>query len=86
MVPFSLGLGLWLGLAGVAMAASESSSQSRDLDRTPTWAVSGVCAVIIIISLVLEKVLHKVGTVNFSVTAIEQFTFFSFGPFLNVHW
>lgn len=44
------------------MAASESSSQSRDLDRTPTWAVSGVCAVIIIISLVLEKVLHKVGT------------------------
>nr|ACZ81390.1 powdery mildew resistance locus O protein [Prunus persica] len=44
------------------MAASESSSQSRELDRTPTWAVSGVCAVIIIISLVLEKVLHKVGT------------------------
>ncbi|ONH97361.1 hypothetical protein PRUPE_7G185400 [Prunus persica] len=62
MVPFSLGLGVWLGLVGVAMAASESSSQSRELDRTPTWAVSGVCAVIIIISLVLEKVLHKVGT------------------------
>ncbi|PQQ15295.1 MLO-like protein 8 [Prunus yedoensis var. nudiflora] len=62
MVPFSLGLGLWLGLVGVAMAASESSSQSRELDRTPTWAVSGVCAVIIIISLALEKVLHKVGT------------------------
>uniref|UniRef100_A0A2N9FCK4 MLO-like protein n=1 Tax=Fagus sylvatica TaxID=28930 RepID=A0A2N9FCK4_FAGSY len=44
------------------MAASESSgSQTRKLDQTPTWAVSGVCAVIIIVSIVLEKVLHKLG-------------------------
>ncbi|KAK1297051.1 MLO-like protein 8 [Acorus calamus] len=35
--------------------------ESRKLDQTPTWAVSGVCAVIIIISIVLEKVLHRVG-------------------------
>ncbi|KAL0396278.1 UNVERIFIED_CONTAM: MLO-like protein 10 [Sesamum calycinum] len=35
---------------------------SRNLDQTPTWAVAGVCAVIIIISIALEKVLHKVGT------------------------
>lgn len=45
------------------MAASESTgSQERELDETPTWAVSGVCAVIIIISIVLEKVIHKLGT------------------------
>ncbi|KAM4129106.1 hypothetical protein ACJW30_02G219400 [Castanea mollissima] len=45
------------------MAATESSdSQTRELDETPTWAVSGVCAVIIIISIVLEKVLHRLGT------------------------
>lgn len=42
-------------------------STSRNLDQTPTWAVAGVCAVIIIISIALEKVLHKVGTViNYS--------------------
>uniref|UniRef100_A0A5B6YZE9 MLO-like protein n=2 Tax=Davidia involucrata TaxID=16924 RepID=A0A5B6YZE9_DAVIN len=41
------------------MAAGDSTS--RDLDQTPTWAVSGVCAVIIIISIALEKILHKVG-------------------------
>ncbi|KAK1322030.1 MLO-like protein 8 [Acorus calamus] len=35
--------------------------ESRELDQTPTWAVSAVCAVIIIISVVLEKVLHRVG-------------------------
>ncbi|KAL3531578.1 hypothetical protein ACH5RR_005099 [Cinchona calisaya] len=35
---------------------------SRELDQTPTWAVAGVCAVIIIISIALEKILHKLGT------------------------
>ncbi|KAL6549178.1 hypothetical protein OROHE_009023 [Orobanche hederae] len=33
----------------------------RELDHTPTWAVSLVCGVIIIISILLEKTLHKVG-------------------------
>ncbi|GFQ06751.1 mlo-like protein 5 [Phtheirospermum japonicum] len=32
----------------------------RELDHTPTWAVSLVCGVIIIISILLEKTLHKV--------------------------
>ncbi|XP_038885853.1 MLO-like protein 9 [Benincasa hispida] len=36
-------------------------AQSRELDQTPTWAVAAVCAVIILISIILEKVLHMVG-------------------------
>ncbi|KAG6599090.1 MLO-like protein 5, partial [Cucurbita argyrosperma subsp. sororia] len=36
-------------------------AQSRELDQTPTWAVAAVCAVIILISIILEKVLHRVG-------------------------
>ncbi|KAI3426614.1 MLO-like protein [Psidium guajava] len=44
------------------MATESSGSQSRELDQTPTWAVAGVCALIILISIALEKVLHKVGT------------------------
>ncbi|KAK4428307.1 MLO-like protein 5 [Sesamum alatum] len=36
-------------------------SGSRELDKTPTWAVSLVCAIIILISIILEKTLHKVG-------------------------
>lgn len=44
------------------MAATESTgAQTRELDETPTWAVAGVSAVMIIISIVLEKVLEKVG-------------------------
>ncbi|KAJ8550162.1 hypothetical protein K7X08_033869 [Anisodus acutangulus] len=35
---------------------------SRQLDQTPTWAVAGVCAVIILISIALEKIIHKLGT------------------------
>ncbi|KAK9285455.1 hypothetical protein L1049_024648 [Liquidambar formosana] len=45
------------------MAVEDTSAAStRELDQTPTWAVAGICAVIIIISILLEKVLHKIGT------------------------
>ena len=47
----------------LVMAGESSSSSSRELDQTPTWAVAAVCAVMIIISIVLEKVLHKFGKV-----------------------
>ncbi|KAK9928454.1 hypothetical protein M0R45_025589 [Rubus argutus] len=36
-------------------------SAGRELDQTPTWALAGVCFIIIIISIVLEKVLHMIG-------------------------
>lgn len=69
-----------------AMAATESSgSQERELDETPTWAVSGVCAVIIIISIVLEKVLHRLGTVSFVIFSFNfccfSCLFANFGSF-----
>lgn len=35
----------------------------RQLDQTPTWAVSTVCGVIILISIILELIIHKVGEV-----------------------
>lgn len=38
-----------------------ASTGDRKLDETPTWAVAIVVALIIIISLALEKVLHKFG-------------------------
>ncbi|GMP26893.1 hypothetical protein CsSME_00003145 [Camellia sinensis var. sinensis] len=41
---------------------SSSSIATRELTQTPTWAVAGVCAVIIIISITMEKGLHKFGT------------------------
>ncbi|OMP09615.1 Mlo-related protein [Corchorus olitorius] len=34
---------------------------ARELDQTPTWAVAVVCAVIVLISIVLEKALHAIG-------------------------
>ncbi|XP_073311380.1 MLO-like protein 8 [Primulina huaijiensis] len=41
---------------------ASTTGTPRDLDQTPTWAVAGVCAVIIVISIGLEKLLHKLGT------------------------
>ncbi|XP_077231539.1 MLO-like protein 9 [Tasmannia lanceolata] len=40
---------------------SSDSSQERKLDQTPTWAVAVVVTAIIIISLALEKLLHRLG-------------------------
>nr|XP_029150517.1 MLO-like protein 9 [Arachis hypogaea] len=33
--------------------------EERALDHTPTWAVAAVCASIVLISIVLEKIIHK---------------------------
>lgn len=51
---------------------------ARELDRTPTWAVAAVCAVIIIISIALEKILHKLG-------AVCSFPNFYFYVYLSMH-
>lgn len=40
------------------------AGKGRKVDQTATWAVAIVCAVIIIISLVWEKVLHRIGKVR----------------------
>ncbi|KAL7244637.1 hypothetical protein ACSBR2_000084 [Camellia fascicularis] len=41
--------------------AGGGGANGRELDQTPTWAVALVCAVIILISILLEKLLHHVG-------------------------
>ncbi|KAL5778395.1 hypothetical protein ACOSP7_011321 [Xanthoceras sorbifolium] len=43
------------------MAAGRGGDGARELDHTPTWAVSMVCFVIILLSILLEKVLHMLG-------------------------
>ncbi|KAL3736474.1 hypothetical protein ACJRO7_025422 [Eucalyptus globulus] len=45
------------------MAGGGATAGSRELDQTPTWAVSAVCASIVLISILLEKVLHSVGSI-----------------------
>lgn len=53
------GLRLCLGMAG-----GGGGGDSRELDQTATWAVAAVCAVIVLISILLEKGLHHFGEVN----------------------
>ncbi|KAJ7966994.1 MLO-like protein [Quillaja saponaria] len=47
----------------MAGGGGDGAAPARELDQTPTWAVAAVCAVIVMISIVLEKVLHKFGQV-----------------------
>lgn len=58
-VSVSVGVG---GVLVMAVDSTSTTSSTRELDQTPTWAVASVCAVIIIISITLEKLLYKFGT------------------------
>ncbi|KAI8005291.1 MLO-like protein 5 [Camellia lanceoleosa] len=49
------------GGGGGGGGGGDESSAARELDQTPTWAVALVCAVIVVISILLEKLLHGVG-------------------------
>ncbi|KAL1225550.1 MLO-like protein 8 [Cardamine amara subsp. amara] len=47
----------------VVSAESERKLIHRELNQTPTWAVAAVCTFFIVVSVLLEKLLHKVGKV-----------------------
>lgn len=49
----------------VVMGEDEQKVAERQLNQTPTWAVACVCTFFIVVSVVLEKLIHKVGTVWF---------------------
>ncbi|XP_050207547.1 MLO-like protein 9 [Mercurialis annua] len=40
---------------------AEGAAGARELDQTPTWAVAAVCAIIVLLSIILEKFLHWTG-------------------------
>ncbi|KAM3711077.1 hypothetical protein ACB098_01G081400 [Castanea mollissima] len=43
------------------MAGGGEGGGAKELDQTPTWAVAAVCAVLIVVSILLEEVIHKIG-------------------------
>lgn len=49
-------------MAGESHGKITEEVGERMLHQTPTWAVAGVCAFIILISFILEKGLHRIGT------------------------
>ncbi|XP_072979467.1 MLO-like protein 9 [Typha angustifolia] len=50
-------------MEGGEEGGGRGAGNTRELDRTPTWAVASVCAVIILISILLEKGLHRIGKI-----------------------
>lgn len=74
-------LGLWWFFAStvvvVVTAEDEKKVVQRELNQTPTWAVAGVCTFFIVVSVLLEKLIHKVGTVRFFFSSFTvRFLFF----------
>lgn len=50
-------------LTGYARASSAGDAKEKGLSQTPTWAVALVCTFFILVSVLLEKALHRVATV-----------------------
>ncbi|EFH41351.1 hypothetical protein ARALYDRAFT_497027 [Arabidopsis lyrata subsp. lyrata] len=49
-------------LTGCARASSAGAGKEKGLSQTPTWAVALVCTFFILVSVLLEKALHRVAT------------------------
>ncbi|EOA14715.1 hypothetical protein CARUB_v10028002mg [Capsella rubella] len=49
-------------LTGYARASSAGDAKEKGLSQTPTWAVALVCTFFILVSVLLEKALHRVAT------------------------
>ncbi|CAH2042980.1 unnamed protein product [Thlaspi arvense] len=49
-------------LPGYARASSPGGAKEKELSQTPTWAVALVCTFFILVSVLLEKGLHRVAT------------------------
>ena len=47
------------------MVGGTSGGNDRSLEQNPTWAVSVVCSAFVIVSLLIEQVIHHVGNVRF---------------------
>ncbi|CAN8271266.1 unnamed protein product [Cochlearia groenlandica] len=51
------------GVVTVVVAEDESKVVLIELNQTPTWAVAAVCTFFIVVSVSLEKLIHKAGKV-----------------------
>lgn len=52
------------------------SEEDIKLEFTPTWIVAGVCSVIVLISLVVERLIHRLGKVGWDQCRLSLFLFF----------
>ncbi|XP_042475830.1 MLO-like protein 6 [Macadamia integrifolia] len=43
------------------MAGDTTTTVSRSLENTPTWAVAAVCFVLVLVSLIIEEIIHLIG-------------------------
>jgi mlo protein len=42
--------------------------KARSLEETPTWAVAVVCFVMVLISIIIEHIIHLIGKVRLEVS------------------
>ena len=49
-----------------------AEEELRSLEYTPTWVIAAVCFIIVFISLVAERGLHRLGKVLFSTSVLKS--------------
>jgi hypothetical protein len=53
-------------MEGGAGGETDAMPEADALEFTPTWIVAGVCSLIVVISLAVERFLHYIGKVTSS--------------------
>ena len=48
-------------------------SSEATLEHTPTWIVASVCSAIVLISLLFERALHRLGKVSKTLRPLQGF-------------
>jgi hypothetical protein len=59
------------------------AEEERSLEQTPTWAVAAVATVFVLVSLLLERGLHRLGKVKASLSLSLSLSLCATVPFLD---
>lgn len=54
------------------MADIRDDSLERTLEETPTWAVAVVCFLLVVVSLFIEHLIHRVGHVSIQFISLKN--------------
>jgi hypothetical protein len=61
-------------ISAIMAGGGEGGAGQITLEHTPTWIVAAVCSVIVVISLLFERMLHRLGKVQGAITIATNYS------------
>jgi hypothetical protein len=61
-------------ISAIMAGGGKGGAGQITLEHTPTWIVAAVCSVIVVISLLFERMLHRLGKVQGAITIATNYS------------